>query len=368
MSSEPKPDAPMASDDELDAYLRGEHALTRRYRDGGGEQPPPDLDDAVLRMAEQAVRRPPRRRRWPAPLALAAVLVLGLGVVIELWREPQVRSPQPEAAVVAPDADPMAMAAAMAPPPPAAMPEAPSAPLPEPAPRPPVVARSQKKAAPVAEDAGAQAAMPPPPAPMAAPPAFAAALSVQQEQQAMQQRRESAEAQAALSRERREASKAMVREALPEAWREPLFNGLMVGRVSRAAVYAMYGAPEREEPAGSGSATPYWQGLAFDVYRFNGSPTPNTIEFYYDSEQTLVGIHRVWDPPREIHDLVVTNNHWQMSEARAQATPPCGATPAAQLEPEMDLQYWVFASRGAYVVVQGDTAGREVFYIANCPE
>lgn len=93
MSSDPQ----SPSDDEIDAYLRGDDALSKAYRAANREQPVQpsrEVDEAVLAFAQQAVRsRRSLRRRWQAPMALAAVLVLGLGLVINLWREPEVRAP-----------------------------------------------------------------------------------------------------------------------------------------------------------------------------------------------------------------------------------------------------------------------------------
>lgn len=69
-------------DEELQDYLTGEHEVSRLYREGGGEQPPPELDAAILDYARRKaeVTRP----AWVVPTAVAATVLLGLGVVFEL--------------------------------------------------------------------------------------------------------------------------------------------------------------------------------------------------------------------------------------------------------------------------------------------
>lgn len=89
MSSERLP----PDDRELEDFLAGRHPVGHAYREGSeNETAPPELDAAILAAARDAVRRPVvRRPRWIQPVALAATLVLGVSVLMNLWREPQTR-------------------------------------------------------------------------------------------------------------------------------------------------------------------------------------------------------------------------------------------------------------------------------------
>jgi hypothetical protein len=75
-------------DKALEEYLSRGSELSRRYRELGGEEVPPELDRRILEEAKSAVQRPSRGgshrwSRWAAPVALAASLMLALAVVIE---------------------------------------------------------------------------------------------------------------------------------------------------------------------------------------------------------------------------------------------------------------------------------------------
>ncbi|HEX7116624.1 MAG TPA: hypothetical protein VF193_15970 [Steroidobacter sp.] len=75
-------------DKALEEYLSRDSELSRRYRELGGNEVPPELDRRILEEARSAVQPPARRgssgwSRWAAPVALAASLVLALAVVIE---------------------------------------------------------------------------------------------------------------------------------------------------------------------------------------------------------------------------------------------------------------------------------------------
>ena len=84
--------------------------LSRRYRELSREEPPASLDAAVLAAAKQAVQ-PRTRSRWMGPVAVAAVLVLGLGIALRMQVEqPGIESSAPAASTsaeypVAPPAD-----------------------------------------------------------------------------------------------------------------------------------------------------------------------------------------------------------------------------------------------------------------------
>lgn len=75
-------------DRELDQYLAGQHRLSQRYREATqSEQPPPELDDAILGAARAAT--PAKRRsvrRWAVPFGLAASLMIGGPLVWQVWQ------------------------------------------------------------------------------------------------------------------------------------------------------------------------------------------------------------------------------------------------------------------------------------------
>ena len=65
---------------------KGDLELSRRYR-AASDQAPPAALDALIRAAAHSAATPARsvwRRKWGAPLALAASVVLGLGVVLRV--------------------------------------------------------------------------------------------------------------------------------------------------------------------------------------------------------------------------------------------------------------------------------------------
>jgi hypothetical protein len=72
----------------LDEYLKGGSDISRRYRELGREDVPPELDRRVLDEARAAVASGSTTRsrswlRWSAPVALAASVVLVVTVVLE---------------------------------------------------------------------------------------------------------------------------------------------------------------------------------------------------------------------------------------------------------------------------------------------
>src|SRR4051812_23318061 len=60
--------------------------LLPRYRSIERETPPPALDAAILAASRRSVRAP-TVPRWAAPVSVAAVLVLALGLVLKVQRE-----------------------------------------------------------------------------------------------------------------------------------------------------------------------------------------------------------------------------------------------------------------------------------------
>jgi hypothetical protein len=82
----------------LDEYLKGDSDVSRRYRELGRDEVPPELDRRVLAAARDAVAKEGTQRsrswlRWSAPVALAASVVLIVTVVLE-------RGPQDELVAV----------------------------------------------------------------------------------------------------------------------------------------------------------------------------------------------------------------------------------------------------------------------------
>ena len=80
----PRPEDARVSEAELEAFLARRGSFGQRWREQSQEQAPPELDSAVLAYAEREARTPVgarRRRRWGAPLAIAATLLLVLGAI-----------------------------------------------------------------------------------------------------------------------------------------------------------------------------------------------------------------------------------------------------------------------------------------------
>ena len=68
------------------------------YRSLGRDGPSPALDARILAASRQALVRPSASRRWAAPVSIAAVLVLALGVTLRMQQEqPGVESPDMDA-------------------------------------------------------------------------------------------------------------------------------------------------------------------------------------------------------------------------------------------------------------------------------
>lgn len=80
-----------------DEYARGHTPVSRAYRALPDEGPPPELDDVILAKARAAVADRPvselqqrRWRRFAVPVALAASVVMAIGVVLEVGEQPLV--------------------------------------------------------------------------------------------------------------------------------------------------------------------------------------------------------------------------------------------------------------------------------------
>ena len=68
------------------------------YRSLAREEPPASLDAAILAASRNALVKPSASRRWAAPVSIAAVLVLALGVTLRMQQEqPGIESPDMDA-------------------------------------------------------------------------------------------------------------------------------------------------------------------------------------------------------------------------------------------------------------------------------
>lgn len=152
--------------------------LDAAYRAGAGAEPPQRLDDLIRAAARREVGSGPRplasHRRWQMPLALAAVLVLSVGVVTTMREQGADRLDQPLPSSISSsgetagqnEAQPAAKAEALR------QAEAPlsatPAPAAAPAPEPPAAAAAKRYEVPAVAEAPAPAAPPPAQAPMMA--------------------------------------------------------------------------------------------------------------------------------------------------------------------------------------------------------
>jgi hypothetical protein len=107
----------VTDDRDLERYLKGDSALSRRYRDGSRETPPRDVDEAILAHARAEARRKRSAMRWLTPVALAASMVLGVNLAWNVYRH----APLPEAARNAEPAAPAESPAPVESPAPAAL-------------------------------------------------------------------------------------------------------------------------------------------------------------------------------------------------------------------------------------------------------
>ena len=85
-------------DGELQAYLRGDSALSKAYRALTREEPSTRLDRVILAKARRASPRPgahhPFASHWMVPVSLAAVLLIGIGLVSLIPYESDVFAPK----------------------------------------------------------------------------------------------------------------------------------------------------------------------------------------------------------------------------------------------------------------------------------
>ncbi len=84
------------NDKELEEYLQGNSELSRRYRDEKGSEPPAHLDKHILEAAREAIT-PVSKQRWYVPVSIAAVLVIGVSLVLNIYKEqgqPLLKAPE----------------------------------------------------------------------------------------------------------------------------------------------------------------------------------------------------------------------------------------------------------------------------------
>ncbi len=74
----------MDQPDDLEEYLRGDTALSRRYRRESAPVPPHILDRRVLRLSRQAERTAQRPSPCLQPLAFAACVLLSVALVLAM--------------------------------------------------------------------------------------------------------------------------------------------------------------------------------------------------------------------------------------------------------------------------------------------
>lgn len=98
------------TDDELERYLKGDSALSRKYRGASRETAPPELDDKILALARTAARRKPGLNRVLAPFALAASLILGVNLAWNVYEAAPPVAPAKPAPPAAPEPEKKAVA------------------------------------------------------------------------------------------------------------------------------------------------------------------------------------------------------------------------------------------------------------------
>src|SRR6185295_15328256 len=83
--------------------------ISRRYRELGAEEPPRELDQAILAAAHRAADRPHAplvtpagRHRWYFAFGAVAILVLAVAITVQVERQPDPEAP-PSTVSVPPD-------------------------------------------------------------------------------------------------------------------------------------------------------------------------------------------------------------------------------------------------------------------------
>jgi hypothetical protein len=375
MSSD-RPLPPDRDDDVEDA------AVSRAWAANKSVQPPSKLDDAVLKFARDAQMPVRARRRWQAPMALAAVLTLGLGVVLQLWREPQVRAPQPQtAAPVAAAPAPMPVSVPDTAPAADEMRDAQTAAV-ESRQREAVAKRSESSASRKREAAAAAAEMqrraererraesfeiapsaPPPPSPPAAvfaeedsaspvmsapaPPAEASAGVMPPQSKALA----AAPPVMAMRAYAPTTRPQPMQPAVAIAWQSARFYGVPLRTTTREQLQQRYGKP---------SSTPTSR-----TDRYESLPeVQGATEFEYDAQSRLMYVRQQPTPLLAASEWAAQRN-WPEPPLQRDADWRCagssgpGATAAGNA-------IWVYPTRGAWLVLDAEQRVVQVNYAAAC--
>jgi hypothetical protein len=96
-------------DKTFDEYLNRDSAVSQHYRNLDADHVPPALDSAVLAQASEALSAKTTKKRsawtrWSAPLALAATIVLGVAIVLEIGVDEKVAMPSAQVEMTAAEA------------------------------------------------------------------------------------------------------------------------------------------------------------------------------------------------------------------------------------------------------------------------
>jgi hypothetical protein len=326
MSSEPRP-----IDEAEDADV------TRAWASTQSVQPPAHVDDAVLKFARASQPSSRARRRWRAPLALAAVLALGFGVVLQLWREPQVRAPVP--------ADKPAVTAAPVPAPEAVADAVLAQQAEEQAERSQASeSRRRDSAAREEEQRSAEsshapaAASPPAPLPAAEPmPAPAAASPLRSD--FAPQRKSAASTPPGMAVNSHEAAE----------WRPADFQGLPLATTTREQVRARYGEPTSTE--------------AQRIDRYAQLPgIQGAAEFRYDEQERLSSVRLLPEPAPTIDQWFETSARFGEPPQIADSSWSCAGLAGAQ----RNASVWLYPSRGVWFVLDEEKRVLQVNYAAHC--
>ena len=394
MSSEHQggpPPAPRPPDDRLlQEFLDGRGEVTDTYRSRPLEAAPAQLAAQIREMARQELTQ--RRRRFsPARLAIAAsvLLTLGLGVELGLLRAPGSPQPAPPAMVPAP------------------RPAAPPAPL---------SAESQTapaaSATTLADTAGAAAGRPAPSAAAKAAPAQGSAAAIAEQKAAERQKHAIEERRQAIAAnslaENRKAEVATTTPAAPsttppaapmaglvgglagasvankrsaqiadaEVVDQPSLNtlpaiqGLVPGTTTRAEVQARLGEPDskgvayaetdesatealgavsRQAAAADAAGQAESEDLNFDFYaRLPGHPTP--VEFYYERMSTRLVAVRLLVEPALTPEALRQQLGWAETPVIRHSAEACATAAREAAADETYPRYWHFAAHAAYWV------------------
>ncbi|MDB5967621.1 MAG: hypothetical protein JWQ90_71 [Hydrocarboniphaga sp.] len=316
--------------------------ISRAWATTKSVQPPSQVDEAVLKFARDAQAPVCSRRRWQAPLALAAVLTLGVGVVLQLWREPLVRAPQPQAAPAVLPASAPPVEASVAGAPAAAKGAAADAVAARRAEE-PVERRFEsesrqrdsavrKQMQRSAESAHALTAAPPSPPPPPTSPFDTAP-----------QKNTAAFAPQGMAFSSYEPA------APAAAWQPASFQGLALATAAREQVRALYGAPTSID--------------AQRVERYAQLPgVQGAAEFRYDEQAQLSSLRLFPEPSPTIDQWFETTGRFDEPPQIADSNWSCEARSSTP----SNASLWLYPSRGVWLVLDAEKRVLQVNYAAHC--